>query len=346
VELKWWPVAIAGLACLAIGIGLATLLPMPRVRRRLRPLAHVDRLTRLPEYTRVVRLQFLSMLLMVTLLVIVFLQALLTSSRPAGLLSSTRDLDAAHPEDIMLCVGQPVTDAATATFLNYFAQRTVKFNTQRIGLTSPSLRVVPLTRDYQYAADKFSHYAELAALQRDIDANKPMAEGQSMRLRTGIGEFSWPLDYVDYARTTQDVLTLCIAGFPAGENNGNRRRSVVYLGPGDIRRPDEQRPSLFTTQQVKDIAAAAGVQVNVISEPGAPDLQSIAAGTGGSFEMPDPAGTGVDAALDRIRANPPRSTVAAGISVADRSWDSPDVPLIGGIVVSALLCISLAVLRR
>ena len=335
MELTWWPVALAGLVCLAIGVALAALLPMGSLRRRLRPLAHVDRLTRLPEYVRAVRLQFLSMLLMVVLLVILFLQALLTSSRPAGL----RSFDAAHPEDIMLCVGAPVTDPATAGLLNYFSRRTVNFDTQRIGLTSPSLRVVPLTRDYQYAADEFSRYAKLAALQQDVDADN---EGRLAELRTGVGEFSRPLDYVDYARSTADVLALCLAGFPPNADRNNHRRSLIYLGPNEIRQPDEQRPSLFSAQQVGDMAAAAGVQVNVVTQAYAPDLHAIAADTGGRFETYDAAGPGVGAALDEIRAAPPRAVVTG----ADRPVDAPDVPLIGGIVVSVLLCISLAVLRR
>lgn len=90
------------------------------------------------------------------------------------------------------------------------------------------------------------------------------------------------------------------------------------------------------------MAAAAGVQVNVVTQAYAPDLHAIAADTGGRFETYDAAGPGVGAALDEIRAAPPRAVVTG----ADRPVDAPDVPLIGGIVVSVLLCISLAVLRR
>jgi hypothetical protein len=338
VELRWWPVALAGFVGLTIAITCAVLLPMPRLRRRLRPLAHVDRLTRLPEYTRAVRLQFWSTLLMVVLLVILFLQALLTSSRPAGL----RSFRAAQQQDIMLCVGAPVTDPATAELLNYFAQRTVNFNTERIGLTSASLRVVPLTRDYQYAADAFSRYAKLAALQRDVDANTPMVNGEAEELGSGVNDFSRPLNYVDYARSTPDVLALCLAGFPADEDRTSRGRSLIYLGPTDVRRPDEQRPSLFSAQQVGGIAAAGGVQVNVITQAFDPDLHTLAAETGGSFKVNGLAGSGVDTLLDGIRAAPPRTADAA----ATADWDTPTVPLIGGIVVAVLLCISLAVVRR
>ena len=47
----------------------------------------------------------------------------------------------------------------SAPSLRYFADQVNAFGTQRIGLTSPNRRVVPLTRDYQYAAAQFGRYA-------------------------------------------------------------------------------------------------------------------------------------------------------------------------------------------
>ena len=40
MDLRWWPVAVAGLVCLGIAFALAMLLPMEQVRRRLRQLAN------------------------------------------------------------------------------------------------------------------------------------------------------------------------------------------------------------------------------------------------------------------------------------------------------------------
>lgn len=351
MELRWWPVVVAGLVCLAVCVTLAALLPMPQVRRRLRPLAHVDRLTRLPEYARVVRLQFWSMLGLVALLVVLFLEALLASSRPAGFSFADYDADAAHAEDIMLCVGEPVTDPATAGFLDYFAERVPHFDTQRIGLTSPSLRVVPLTRDYQFAADQFSRYAKLASLQQNLDAKNPMPAVQMTELRAGIEDFSRPLRYVDYARSVEDVLALCMAGFPSSNDKAAHRRSLIYLGPSNIRDADEQRGALFSDQQLHDTAAAAGVQINVISRSdarAATNLDAIAAGTGGRFETYDAAGADdrqLVAMLDGIRAHPP-AVVGAGATTITRPGDYPNVPLVAGVFVAALLCVALAVVRR
>jgi hypothetical protein len=106
MDLMWWPLAAAGLVALAAVVVLALVLPPDRARRRLRPLAHVDRLTSLPEYARVRRRELLLAAITLALLVILFSTAVLTAARPSG---SDRDFEALHPEDIMLCVADPVT---------------------------------------------------------------------------------------------------------------------------------------------------------------------------------------------------------------------------------------------
>ena len=58
--LTWWPVAVAGFACLAMAVAAALLLPMEQVRRQLRPMANTSRLTRIPEYARVARARLVS----------------------------------------------------------------------------------------------------------------------------------------------------------------------------------------------------------------------------------------------------------------------------------------------
>jgi hypothetical protein len=341
----WWPVYIAGLLCLCGGIALAVALRPPRFHGRVRPLAHVNRLTRLPEYARAVRAQLWSTVVIILLLVGMFLAALVAGSRPLG--ASSR---ASEPDDIMLCVGAPVTDPATAGLLNYFARQSLSFDTQRIGLTSPSLRVVPLTRDYRYASDSFLRYARLADLQR----HGPLPPPQATELKTRVSEFTRPLDYVDYARGVEDVLALCMAGFP-GEKS-ERRRSLIYLGDSSIRDADEKRSALFNAAQATQMAQAAGIQVNVLARSdastAAADLGSIAAATGGTFDVYDPAGSTADlagstnptlsAALDRIRAHPPEVVGAEQTTLSD----TPRLALIVAAALAVLLCMSLAVLRR
>ena len=122
MDLKWWPITAAGVLTLVLVVLVAVILPLPTVARILRPLAHVSRLTELPEYARVARARFLALVITAVLLGILFLAAI-TAGRPVGFSSATRNFEKLHPEDIMICVGEPVTDAATAGLLNYFTQQ-------------------------------------------------------------------------------------------------------------------------------------------------------------------------------------------------------------------------------
>jgi hypothetical protein len=363
VDLRWWPIAAGGAVALVVAIVLALLAPLPAVRRVLRPLAHVTRLTDLPEYARVARARFLALLVTGVLLAVLFASAVVTAARPVGFSSATRNFESLHPEDVMVCVGEPVTDAATAGLLDYFAQKMKAFNTQRIGLTSPTLRVVPLTRDYDWAAKQFTSYAALSALQRDIDAGKKLHADQVAQLSNGITSFSRQIDYTDYVRSVEDILALCMTGFPGFEDKSSHRRSLIYIGYSNIRSDADRRRSLFSTQAVKDMATHAGIQINVIARsdvvtapPQASDsLSSIVAATGGRFSVYNPAGTGADPGstdatlaglLDRIRDHPPDVVLPNGTMITRRSWDYPNLPVSISLIAAALLCASLAVLRR
>ncbi|BBX64635.1 hypothetical protein MSAS_38090 [Mycobacterium saskatchewanense] len=362
MDLKWPAVLIVGLVALVAALAVGMLAPMPKITKVLRPLAHVERLTGMPEYARVARVQYWSMLITLVLLVAVFVTSLLTTSRPTGFTSASRNFEAVHPEDIMVCVGQPVTDPTTAGFLNYFDDQLKSYHTQRIGLTSPTLRVVPLTRDYTYAGSQFGRYADMAALQHQLDTAKELPGPQADELRAGINDFSRQVAYVDYARSVEDILALCMTGFPSFEDKSTHRRSLIYLGYSDFRGTDETRPSLYSDQQIKDMATRAGVQINVINradvvkspEQSNQALAAIAGVTNGRYSVYNPAGTagasGTDptlaALLDKIRANPPNVVLPSGTVVTSRSWDYPNVPLLGALLMASLLFVSLAVLRR
>ena len=85
MELTWWVVAILGCVAMAICIGAVMLRPMDSERRRLRLLANVGRLTRLPEYRRAARLRTLSAVVALILLVLAFGAAVVAAARPTGL---------------------------------------------------------------------------------------------------------------------------------------------------------------------------------------------------------------------------------------------------------------------
>jgi hypothetical protein len=341
VGLSWWPVAVAGFACLAAAIALAVLLPMEQVRRQLRPLANTSRLTRLPEYARLARARAWSMVITIVLLVLLFGAAMLASARPSGLWWT---LDASGPpEDIMLCVGEPATHRSVSEFLTYFAAQARTYGTQRIGLTSPNRRVVPLTRDYQYAAERFG---DVAGLEEQSRTEAPPAQLAAMRRE--MARFSPPVSYVDYAPSTADVLALCMTGFPSFESASTHRRSVIYLGPGELRGRDETRPSLFTDEAVKDMAAQAGVQINAITPTarGTDALASIVESTGGQLFPLQPVNPDLTAHLDAIRGNPPEAARPAGTTAVGWFGDAPNIPLVVAVAASTLLCLALVVLRR
>jgi hypothetical protein len=342
VGLIWWPLAIAGFACLATAVALAVLLPMEQARRQLRPLANTSRLTRLPEYARLARTRSTSIVITIVLLVLLFGAAVMASARPSGSWWSQGSSD--PPEDIMLCVSAPVTEQSTAEFFTYFAKQARTYGTQRIGLTSPNRRVVPMTRDYQYAAEKFDDLAQLA----QMPPEPGLASPQQAAMKREMASFSPPVSYVDYAPSTADLLALCMTGFPSFESKSSHRRSVIYLGPGEVRRPDEARPSLFTDQEIQDMATEAGVQINAVtpSAHGADALDSIVESTGGQFFPPQSGVTAVTTSLDAIRATPPPPTLPIDTTVVGGYGDSPTIPLIVAVIASTLLCLSLAVLRR
>jgi hypothetical protein len=366
MELRWWPLVFVGLLCLAAGIAAAALLPMARMHRVLRPLAHVDRLTRLPEYGRVYRVYFYSVVVTAVLLLANFCTALTATARPTGMSSSTRAFDSAHPEDIMLCVGQRVNDPTTADFLNYyagFAKQLKVSDTLQIALTSTTLRVIPMTRDHQYLADHLRSLARLARIQQDLDTHKPVSDADSTALKTGIDDFSRPLAYVDYAPSVDDALALCMTGFPAYQSKSGHRRQLVYIGYSAFRDPADHRSTVFNSDNVKQMADQGGIQINVIARSDIAaasthdndSLRATAEASGGKFLLYNPAGTaasdaGVDPTLshylDEIRADTPKVQLPDGVVLTSRSWDSPEMLLIASIAVAALLCLSLAVLRR
>jgi hypothetical protein len=265
----------------------------------------------------------------IALLVVLFLTAALTAARPSG---SGREFDALHPEDVMLCVGAPIADGTTAQFLNHFARQATTYDAQRIGLTSPTVRVLPLTRDYQYAAQRLGEYGAPNAAQA--------------------AEFAKAVNYTDYAPSLRDTLALCMTGF--GTEPTSHRRSLIYLGPS-IFGPGDER-SLFSEQQVADIADKAGIQVNAIArvdvsdaaQRGDTELSTLTERSGGRFfryHAGDSDPTLTDD-LDAIRANPAPVVLPGGARITGQLPDEPGPLLVTGLAVAALLGLALVVVRR
>lgn len=325
MDLTWWPVAAVGSGSFVAAVVLAAVLPMTAARRRLRPLANIARLTRLPEYAKVARLRSLSTVVTLLVLTVMFGAATWAASRPSAV---GEEFGAASPEDIMLCVGQPLPDRATVDLLHYFAQQAGSSPpTQRIGLTSVNRRLVPLTRDHQYAAARFGEFARAPRLQS--------------------ASFAPAVPYTDYAVSVEDLLALCISGFPHFEERGEHRRSVIYLGPSDLRPPGEERAALFTGGSVRELAGRAGVQLNVVDTAPSPKSGSLLAlteQTGGRYLVP---GSGsVTAALQDIRTHTRSVRLADGTAAKADSTDVPVVPLAIALMSATVLSVALMGLRR
>jgi hypothetical protein len=312
-----------------MAVAAALLLPMEQVRRQLRPMANTSRLTRIPEYARVARARLVSMLVAVVLLGLLFGAAVLASARPSGWWWSSAATD--PPQDIMLCVGQPVTDKTTGDFLTYFARQARTYGTQRIGLTSPNRRVIPMTRDYQYVAGKLGDLAKASQDSADDTAS-----------------FSPAVSYVDYAPSVEDILALCMTGFPSFESKSSQRRTLIYLGPGQTRDPEEARRSLLTPDQVSRMASDAGIQINALNplSRSAGALPSIAKSSGGQYFSLENRENQLPTDLDAIRNSPPPAGLAPDETVTSWFGDAPAVPLAVAALTSTLLCLSLVVLRR
>lgn len=320
MELTWWVVAIAGCLGLALCIAAVLLQPMSTERRRVRLLANVGRLTRLPEYRRAARLRTLSAVAAIALLTVTFGASVAAAARPTGLPSATRQSDEIQPEDIMLCMGGPPGDPAVRATLRYFAEQVKTFGTQRIGLSSADRRIVPMTRDYQYAAAQFNYYS---------------AESDA-------ATWASPVSYVDYAGGVEDVLAMCLTGFPSFDEKAAQRRSLIYVGPGSRRASGETRPTLFTTDAVRDLATEADVQVNVlITGPANGALDALARETGGLSFLVNSTTT---ADLSEIRDHPPPPTASVGAEV--RSAETPDIPLVLALAALAGLALWPLVVRR
>lgn len=330
MDLRWWPVAAVGSACFVTAVLLAALLPMTAARKRLRPLANVRRLTRLPEYARAARLRSLSTVVTLVVLTVVFGAATWAAARPTTV---HKNPGTAHPEDTMLCVGQSVTDTATAELLDYFARAASTSNdNDRIGLTSVNRRLVPLTRDHQYAATRFGEYARSHAPQS--------------------ATFAPPVPYTDYAVNVNDVLALCLSGFPTVERHSARRRSVIYFGPSDLGIAGGRHAALFTADAVRDLAQRTGIQLDVVDTTPSPANPSSASGslaaltqqTGGRYLASRPGS--VSGALNEIRVDTPPARLPDGTVVTEASPDAPVLPLAIALASAAVLSVSLLVLRR
>ena len=360
MDLRWSWLLIVGVLGLAVAVLIAWRLPVAKVQRRMRPLANVVRLTRLPEFARVQRIYLISMAVVGSMVAIAFLGAIIAAARPTKLAAANDGYDAAYPRDVMLCVGQPVNDPTTADFLNYWADKAKDSTATSFGITSQNLRALPMTRDSAFAEQRLRYFAGLAAIQQKIDTHQEVSVEQKLELSAGMEAFVRPIKYKDYATSLEDTLAMCLQGF--GNSSGAHRRQLVYIGYSKFRADNEKRPSLFDESKVLAIAQKEGIQINAISradveqvsQEGNDTLRKLTDATKGHFGLYNPAGTGssdgtndiLNADLDKIYDTAPAPRYLGINQSSKRYFDSPTVPLAIAAVAVLALSVGLGVLRR
>ena len=349
MELKWSWIVIVGVVALVVIVATAFLWPLRRQPRRLRPLAWVNRLTLLPEYARAYRRYRMLLAAIAASTVAVLLCAIIATARPVSSQAAAAEINRVHPEEVMLCLQDDPASHDASVLLSYFRDRAAGADTQRFGLTSRTLRVIPLTRDYPFLQETLGRYADLQRLE---SSENPSPDDAAARSRAR-DEFARSVSYSDYQLTVNDALAMCMKGFPDAGKPSDARRSVIYLGPsGDAAQP------IYSDEALTALARSSGIQVNVLTrtplEAGGV-LSAIATATDGRFISyvgdagPDAQGAADDALrqhLDDIRSHPPTATASDGTILVEQVRDRPDLVLAVGLALAIVFAISLAGVRR
>lgn len=361
MELRWWWVVIAGLAALVVIVLAAFLWPMRQQPRRLRPLAWVGRLTELPEYARAYRRYRILLATIAATTVAVLLCAIVATARPVSSQATTAEINRAHPEDVMLCMQDDPASHDASVMLSYFGGQAATFDSQRLGLTSRTNRVIPLTRDYPFLQGELGRYAGLERLK---SIQNPTPEDTAV-LQRAQHEFGRAVSYSDYRLTVNDALAMCMKGFPAAGKASDNRRSVIYMGPAG----GSEAP-IFSDDDLAALARSSGIQVNVLTTTtldASGGLSGIATGSGGRFisyvatadtdggkggagqssqDTQAPLDQALRSHLDDIRTHPPALTRSDGTIVVEQVRDRPNLILTIGLVIVIAFSISLAGVRR
>ena len=355
MELRWWWVVVVGLVALVVIVLAAFLWPLRRQQRKLRPLAWVGRLTELPEYARAYRRYRMLLAAIAATTIAVLVCSTVATARPVSAQATAAEINRAHPEEVMLCLQDSPASHDASVLLSYFAGQAAEFDTQQLGLTSRTSRVIPLTRDYAFLQDELGKFADLERLQ----AAENLGPEDTAVLQRAQHQFGRTVTYSDYQLTVNDALALCMKGFPGAGAPSDSRRSVIYLGPAG-----ESEGPIFSDDELAALARSSGIQVNILTRTtfdAGGGLSRIAEAGGGRFISyaaaagadgtdvqggQDALDTALRAHLDDIRANPPGVMSADGTIMVQQVRDRPDLVLLIGLLIVIAFSISLAGVRR
>ncbi|KQR68557.1 hypothetical protein ASF98_07920 [Arthrobacter sp. Leaf337] len=324
----WWMIP----AALLLGAGTYWL---ARIRERgrqttLRPVAHGNRLTELPEYQAAVRRHRRWLTVAAVAGGVLMAAAVVAAARPA-------ERNTVSPEqrnrDIILCLDASGSmNSADAAVVEVFARLAQGFDGERIGLTvfdSSAVQVFPLTDDYDFVQE------QLQAAKKAFDG-APGSAGFLDGTWNGAG-----------SSLIGDGLASCVQGFPATDGGGpaggggsqERSRSVVLATDNFV-----SGEPIFTLPEAAALAKKKVVRVYALNpgdfdygtdpdQPGA-ELRAAAEGTGGAYYPLD----SPDAVAEIIRkvqsTEATAFTAAPQAVVSDRAEIPLGIALVSGLVLA------------
>jgi Ca-activated chloride channel family protein len=275
VELIFWWMLPLWLAALVAAVAIAAVLAR-RSRRRTAaslPIAHRDRLTGLPGYTRALRRYRRLLLGLIASLLVLLAGVALITARPASVSSVQPKLS---NRDIVLCldVSGSMVDYDKEV-LDVFGELAEQFTGERISLVVFNASAVtrfPLTSDYEYIAEQF------ADLREDFDS-----EDSDYYRGTLFGNGS---------SLVGDGLASCVVRFDAPD--AERSRSVILVTDNLIAgEPIFTLPEAGTLAQQRDVTVfginPGDTDAKAYLDDLATEFRTVVEGTQGSyFALDDP----------------------------------------------------------
>jgi Ca-activated chloride channel family protein len=298
---NWWVIPV----CLALVLATAGFVAWRWRKRSARrrsagtPVAHSERLTRLPEYRTVLNRATAGTIVAASLIGLLAVTTGILAARP---IHSAVVVPEKFNRDIVLCLDVSGSMAEVdADVLDRFDQLTERFKGERIGLVlfnATAAQVFPLTDDYEFVRD------QLMLVRTGIDGTGDYSDvwgGTSLASRDG-------------ASLIGDGLASCVLSFgtdqpgaadpESSQGSDKRSRSVILATDNDVN--GEQ---LMTLEQAGQLASNRDVRVYGIDKPGiligdspeSAEFQRVVEATGGAYFKLDDS-TAVSAVIDSIQA--------------------------------------------
>jgi Ca-activated chloride channel family protein len=320
----WWMPLVLAVVCAG-----ATLLVLrrrrgdrDRLRRLGTPVAHGERLTRLPVYRRLVsRYRLLLVAALVGLIGLGGLAALLASR--------VSSVDVVEPpsykRDIVLCldVSGSMTEV-DSQIVETFGGLAEGLDGERIGLSlfdSSTVTAFPLTDDYDFVRTQLELYRQ--------SFDSVGEEGTRYWSGTDLGSG---------ASLIGDGLASCVLGFDDDDGESTRPRSIVLATDNYV-----NGEALVTLPEAGELATERDVRVyavnpadystDAVADEVATELRTTAEATGGAYYPLDDA-TSVAAIIERIDAR------EAGLFTGARRLVVTDDPV--GLAIAGLLAAAAA----